>query len=1060
MAIFCFTDIEGSTEKWEKHRDVMGQVIARHNQILEQNVARFGGQVIKHTGDGIYAIFDGPEERAAEALGCALAVQREVQDETWPGIGELRIRMAFHCGQAEKLGGDYFGPVANRTARLLSLGWGGQVLVSEDLKKLGALPEGASLQDMGVHQVKDLPEPQQVYGLLHPDLNLKEFPALKSLSRPHNLPPQLTPFIDRQKELSSIAEFFKAPSQRLLTLRGSGGTGKSRLAIQAGMEALKQFRHGVYFVGLESLPAPEGIVDAIAAALRLPLYGNEAPKAQLLAYLRERDMLLILDHFDHLLSGVPLLSELLLAAPQLKILATSRAKLNHNSESVLEIQGLDTPGAIQLFMQRARKVKADFTAGPEDQELLVRICRQVEGMPLGLELAAAWAKTLPLKEICRRLESSIALLISSDKDLPERQRSMRALFDYSWKLLSLDEQKMFRNLSVFIDGFSGAAAEAVAQCNHAGLSVLVNKSLLRMGEDGRYFVHETLRQFAQAKLDVLAPEKLRIAELHAQFYFQFLKSKEAALKGEGQLQGMADLALDFGNVRRAWKFAAEKGKSKLLGQGARALALYAETAGLCGEWLPLFEKAAAAESGPGEDAARAAALLGTVTAEWRHDAGLATAQDTVKALEKSVQAFKRLNAKDEAAFCLLRLCAHGIAEGAKAVSLTEAASIFRLAGDRNGEAMAKAALGYHLWSLNQNPEGKRMLGECQGILKELGNLSGEAAAWMDIGSMALQEGDTPAGIQAFRRAKELFITLGGHEQAGWAMARLADFFVGEGAWAEALPFAEEALGVFESRRHERGMQACGKSLSAIYWALGDMAKALALADRALARLDPLKEGDAQKAGLFLDKAEALQRQGGLEEALALAGEGQRMMQGAADRPGAARAFELQGDICMEMGNAARAREGFKAAHLEYGQAGPEWRGMKAWTLCKMAGAESLLGQAGDARRNYVRVLAAADLNSPEDAALSALKGLASVLAKEKKQLEALRLLCMAERLLKDPKLAVSCPRAHMNSRAESAALLAELSSKLFPNVVDEAKAWAKGMPLGAFYKETIAKYNA
>jgi predicted ATPase/class 3 adenylate cyclase len=1064
MAVFCFTDIEGSTEKWEKYKSVMGQVIARHNQILETAVPKFGGRVIKNTGDGIYAIFDAP----LPSLQCALVIQKAIQAEPWPGIGELRVRMAFHCGDAEKIGEDYIGAVANRTARLMSLGWGGQILVSEEMKKLGALPEGASFVDLGVHQVKDLPEPQQVYGLVHPDLKLNEFPALKSLSRPVSLPPQLTPFVGREKELAQLGAFFAAANHRLLTLRGSGGMGKTRLAIQAGLQGSKAFKHGVYFVALEALTAPEQLLPAIAAALKLPLYGNEEPKAQLLKYLSDKELLLILDNFDHLLASAAVLSEILLAAPHVKILATSRAKLNHNSESVLEIQGLDTQGSVTLFLQRARKVKSDFALKKEEQDLLLRICAQLEGMPLGLELAAAWVKTLSVQEVCRRLETSIALLVSLEKDLPERQRSMRALFDYSWKFLNADEQRVFRNLSVFVDGFSGEAAEAVAQCNHAGLNALVNKSLLKVGDDGRYQVQGTLRQFAKAKLDGVPADRQKIQDMHCQYYVRFLKAREAALRGTGQVKGLAEVARDFGNIQQAWKHAVQRRLAAFLGLGARCLGLYVEIMSLGAEWQPLFEQALALWAGSEqtafegvsrEEGLKAFAVLTSVVAEVRFDAGLLGATEAATALQKSVQVLGRIQAKDELAFCLVRLCTYAAAD-AKVNALNEAASIYRLAADRDGEAWAKALLGQQLWTASQDPQGKRMLADSQAVFKELGNIRGEAGALQGLGAVALQEGKPDAGIQLYRQARDRFATLGDLAGAGWAMLQVARFFTAQRAWAEARPFAEESLEIFASVRHARGMQAAFQALSEIYWSLGNLDQALANADRALAHAQGLKDGEQPKARAFMDKAGILQRQGNFEEALALSAEGLRLMQSAKDAPGTADAMEVQGDVLLAMGQAAKARELYKSAHLGFGQLGEPARGRRAWTVVKMADAEQALGQATDAKRNYGRALKEADASGAEDFAAAALKGLALSLGKEKMPLDALKLLLACDRIGKAEKLKIWNPRDHARAAAEGAKILAESVSKLLQGTVDENNQWVKSLSFGQFLKETVAKYCA
>jgi predicted ATPase/class 3 adenylate cyclase len=1079
MAIFCFTDIEGSTEKWEKHRAVMGQVIAMHNKILETEVARFGGEVIKHTGDGVFAIFEGAVSQTDQPLQCAIEIQKQIQSTDWPGIGELRLRMAFHCGEAEKMAGDYYGTVANRTARLMSLAWGGQILVSDELKNEGILPPEASLVDLGVHQVKDLPEPVQVYGLLHPDLKLKEFPPLKSLSQsPHNLPAQLTPFVGRAKELAEIAAFFAGPGHRLLTLRGSGGMGKTRLCIQAGLEGLRNYKHGVYFVPLVALTAPSQIVAKIAEYLRLTFYSGEDQKIQLLNYLKDKELLLILDNFDHLLLGVEILSDILRAAPKVKILASCRSRLNHSSESVIEVQGLDFPeampgleikgfGAVQLFTQRARKVKADFSIKPEEEALVVRICKQLEGMPLGLELAAAWVRTLPLKDICRRLEASIALLVSTEKDLPERQRSMRAVFDYSWKFLTLEEQKMFQNLSVFMDGFSGDAAAVVAQCAHGHLSALVNKSLLRAGDDGRYEVHESLRQFAQAKLDQNPADKQKILDFHGRYYLQFLKGKEPAMKGLGQAKGLAEIRRDFGNIKRAWKWAVERGWVKQLGQGARALSIYADMMCLQPEWQPLMEQAFGLWGGQEmkefegvslDESLRVYATLYSILAQLLFDTGNAPSDETARCLEKSVKIFKKVQDKVEAAYGLVLLSRLDIAEAAKTACLNEAASIYRLSGDRNGEAWAKAGLGVQLWEAGQNPEGKRMLSECLAVFRELGNQREEARCLMALGSGCLEEGKKAEGLAQVQAAKQLFIQLGDWEEAGWAMNRLGHFFSSKRAWAEALPYVEEALKIFGSLQYDKGMQAAFKNLAGIHWALEDFASALALTDRFLAYADSLPDAPWKKGRAFMEKAEILLRLGNFEEALGLSAQGLQAMQNARSVTGAAEAMEVQADIHVAMGNFGIARELYKKANLDFTQGGPAWHGRRAWSFVRMADMELAMDRRPDAFRNYGRALNLVDHSGLEDFAVAVLRALAAILIKEKKHLDALRFLALSERMNLDPKLVLWKPRSAEKTRQETSQQLADLGSKLIQSTVDETRAWAKAAALGPFFKETLAKY--
>ncbi|MGB9724492.1 MAG: ATP-binding protein, partial [Chloroflexia bacterium] len=404
MYVFLFTDIEDSTRLWEKYPTQMDRILARHDAILEREISHHGGRIIKHTGDGIFAVFE-----RGRPLHCALEIQKALAREDWGEVRELRIRIALHAGEALCRGEDYFGPTVNRTARLLSSGWGGQVLFTPEVLRVAPLPEDASVHDLGFHFFKDLGEPQQIYELEHPELPRRDFPPLRSLSaHPHNLPVQPTPFVGREKELAQVLSLLDYPHCRLLTLVGPGGVGKTRLALQAAAEKVENFSHGVYFVPLAALASPEFLVSAIADALRFSFYGPEEPQTQLASYLREKRMLLVLDNFEHLLAGAGRVAELLQAAPEVKVMATSREALRLHGEWVFPLGGLERPAeeeeeveryaAVQLFLQGARRARPDFLLSAEDRPAVVRICRLVEGLPLGIELASSWVRVLSCGE--------------------------------------------------------------------------------------------------------------------------------------------------------------------------------------------------------------------------------------------------------------------------------------------------------------------------------------------------------------------------------------------------------------------------------------------------------------------------------------------------------------------------------------------------------------------------------------------------------------------------------------------------------------------------------------
>ena len=277
MTVFLFTDIENSTRLWEEHRGVMGAVLSRHDALLALAVAGRGGEVVKHLGDGIFAAFAG-----GDPMGCALDIQRRVAAEDWGDVGELRVRVALHAGEAEERGGDFFGPAVNRCTRLLAVGWGGQILVTPEVAGSCALPPGAAVLDLGVHVLKDVAEPQPILQLVHPELPRRDFPPLRSrAARPGNLPPQPTPFVGREKEIAALVAIVNQPSHRLLSLVGTGGVGKTRLALEVAAAVLERFEWGAYFVPLAPHNEPARIVASIADALNFSFYGRSQPEPTL-----------------------------------------------------------------------------------------------------------------------------------------------------------------------------------------------------------------------------------------------------------------------------------------------------------------------------------------------------------------------------------------------------------------------------------------------------------------------------------------------------------------------------------------------------------------------------------------------------------------------------------------------------------------------------------------------------------------------------------------------------------------------------------------------------------
>jgi DNA-binding NarL/FixJ family response regulator/predicted ATPase len=384
----------------------------------------------------------------------------------------------------------------------------------------------------------------------------------------HNLPAQLTPFIGRKRELAEIVDLLETSTCRLLTLTGPGGIGKTRLALEAGrtIEDDVTFANGVYFVPLQPVSMPDFIVPAIADALQFPFYGEQDPKTQLLRYLGDKCFLLLLDNFEHLLEGADLLPELLDHAPGVKLLLTSRERLHLSEEWVLDICGLPFPSnqaeisldnnaSIQLFAHSARR--AGYVPQAADMTAMVRICQLVEGNPLAIELSAAWSRVMSCAQITDEIVHSLDILTTTLRNTPEKHRSMRAVFEHSWSLLSEEEQRVFRKLSVFRSGFRREAAELVAGASLLTLSTLVDKSLLRIDGDGRYDVQELLRQFSHEHLETAGEMQSTIAA-HSVYFLQFVTQREADIKGRRQREAFDEIEADFENVRLAWGLAVEQ----------------------------------------------------------------------------------------------------------------------------------------------------------------------------------------------------------------------------------------------------------------------------------------------------------------------------------------------------------------------------------------------------------------------------------------------------------------------------------------------------------------------
>ena len=564
---FLFTDLEGSTRLWEQHPEEMRSALQRHDELLQQVVEAQGGYLVKTTGDGIHAAF----ATADTAVLAAIEAQRALAAEEWGPTGPLRVRMGIHTGGAELRDGDYFGPALNRAARLMSAAHGGQIVVSlatEELVRDGEV----ELVDLGEHALRDLARPERVFQVAHVGLQ-REFSRLASLDAfAGNLPVQVTSFVGRDDDVARIIGMLDDTS--LATLIGTGGVGKTRLAVQVAAEVLPRFGDGAWFCELATVDDSDAMAQVVATTLGCRQHPGLSLADSIVEYLKVRELLLVLDNCEHLLDDAAALADAVLrACSRVTVLATSREALDVAGERVMRVRSLDAPApsamgdelvhsaAVRLFEDRCRDVGAETAWDARQWAAVGEICRRVDGIPLAIELAAARTVAMSPIDIASRLDERFRLLTGKRRGRVERHQTLRATVEWSYELLDRDERLVFDRLGVFAGSFDGPAAGAVAGGDDLNswevtdvLSSLVAKSMLGTdtGPDGisRYAMLETLRQFARERLDESGdPDRWRRA--HAEHYASWAHRAGFGFIGPHDVLWLARLFAELDNVRAA-----------------------------------------------------------------------------------------------------------------------------------------------------------------------------------------------------------------------------------------------------------------------------------------------------------------------------------------------------------------------------------------------------------------------------------------------------------------------------------------------------------------------------
>ncbi|MDQ3890427.1 MAG: tetratricopeptide repeat protein [Actinomycetota bacterium] len=733
---FLFTDVEGSTRLLnELGAEAYGEALAEHRRLLRVAFARQGGVEVDTQGDAFFYVF-------ATAPGAVKAA--EEGQESLAG-GRISVRMGVHTGTPRVTDEGYVGPDVHRAARIASAGHGGQVLVSA---ATAALVPDATLRDLGEHRLKDLSAAERIY-----QLGAADFPPLKTLYQT-NLPTPATPFLGRAIELAALEALLARADVRLLTLTGPGGTGKTRLALQAAALAAESYPDGVWWVPLAPLRDPELVLSSTARAL-----GATGP---LRDHIDDRRLLILFDNFEHVLDAAPDLSELLQACPHLDVLVTSREPLHLVAEQEYAVPPFRPGEAVAFFTARARAVRQEFEANG----VVAEVCRRLDDLPLALELAAARVKVLSPQQILERLEERLPLLTGGARDLPQRQRTLKATIDWSYHLLTDEEQRVFSRLAVFAGGCTLVAAEQVAGADLDTLASLVDKSLLRFSA-GRYWMLESIREYAAGRL-AESGEADALRRRHAHHFADLVGSAGLSLEPEGeQRYGLVRQELD--NVRTAIDW----------GRDADPELALRMTAALEGFW---------AMTDPSEGMRRLEALLAKVpdaSPEVRASAFRAYGSSANPAgddelaercYEKSLEAYREVGDERGVAAMLFRLANSALYRGdtERADKLAaESLALSREIGYRAVEAQALAVAGEVEYAQGNREAGAELIEQSARLAGEV-NFPWWRARMLRKLVDCLLELERPRDAElAGRESLRLMNEIGDRQMLVFTLARLA-----------------------------------------------------------------------------------------------------------------------------------------------------------------------------------------------------------------------------------------------------------------------------------------------
>jgi predicted ATPase/class 3 adenylate cyclase len=812
---FLFTDIEGSTKLLRELGEAYGPVQDDHMRQMREAIAEAGGTEIRTVGDAFFAVFP----TAAGAVRAAVAAQRAFASHRWTQGQPLRVRMGMHTGEGRLGGDDYLGLDVNRAARIAAAGHGGQVLVSEATRGLMAevLPEGVALRDLGEHRLKDFDAPQRIHQLAIEGLPA-DFPPLKSLEIPTNLPPELTSFLGREAELEEIGRLLD--STRLLTLTGPGGSGKTRLALRAASNVLNRFQDGVYLVELASVTEADLVPGVIASVLGGGERGPRSVIETLQIELRHRTLLLVLDNLEQVIEAASAVATLLAAAPEIRFLVTSRSPLRIRGEQEFPVPPLDLPDpaqlpppgdltrfeAVALFVERATAIDPHFALNAENAPAVAEICRRLDGLPLAIELAASRLRLLSPATMLERLDRALPLLAGGSRDVPDRQRTLRGAIGWSYDLLSTSFATLFRRLCVFAGGFTIAAAEAVSDPDGelgletmGGLEALLDSALVRrradmMGGD-RFETLQTVREFGLDRL-VEHDEASAVGRRHALFFLDLAEAAEPKLRGPEIGLHMGMLHLEHDNLRTALAWALEADEGEIALRMVSALWRFWHLHGDLTAGRRWIDQALALPSAAARTAPMAKALIAAGSlAYWQQDepATSASYAEALAIFNEIGDEAGIAGAKYNMAFALSLS-----GEVPEAVEMFRASrATFEARGEKRGVADSLFGLSIACRLRGEFVTARAAAEEGLRIHDELGDFFGVYGTLYALGRVAAEMGDTETARLHFLRALEMAEQFGDRTGIALSMDNLVDREIRRGNTVRAMRLAGAADAIKE-----------------------------------------------------------------------------------------------------------------------------------------------------------------------------------------------------------------------------------------------------------------------